>query len=78
MEEAKEVKVEESKTSSKGQKYHKKGDILPVVASECPGWVCYAEKRVGELVLPNMSKTKSPQQLCGVLSKLFMLTHQKV
>ena len=25
-----------------------------------------------------MSKTKSPQQLCGALSKLYMLTHKKV
>ena len=60
MEEAKDVIVEENKTAGKGQKYYKKGDILPVVASECPGCVCYAEKRVGDLVLPNMSKTKSP------------------
>ena len=49
------------KASSKAQKYHKKGDVLPIIASECPGWVCYAEKRVGDLVLPNMSQAKSPQ-----------------
>ena len=60
MEETKEIVVEQSKAASKGQKYYKKGDILPIIASECPGWVCYAEKRVGDLVLPNMSKTKSP------------------
>ena len=53
--------TKESKGSSKGVKYYKKGEVLPVIASECPGWVCYAEKRVGDLVLPNMSKTKSPQ-----------------
>jgi len=25
---------------------------LPMLASSCPGWVCYAEKRHGEFVLP--------------------------
>ena len=45
---------------------------MPIIASECPGWVCYAEKRVGDLALPFMSKTKSPQQLCGILSKLYL------
>jgi len=30
------------------------------MASECPGWVCYAEKVVGDSVFPFMSKVKSP------------------
>ena len=63
-EEIKETGIEETKESKgtgKGVKYYKKGQVLPVIASECPGWVCYAEKRVGDLVQPNMSKTKSPQ-----------------
>ena len=47
--------TKENKAASKTQKYYKKGDVLPIIASECPGWVCYAEKRVGDLVLPNMS-----------------------
>lgn len=35
-------------------------DQLPMLASACPGWVCYAEKtQTG--VLPNISTTKSPQ-----------------
>lgn len=42
-----------------------------MISSECPGWVCYAEKRVGDLALPHMSTTKSPQQLFGVLSRLW-------
>lgn len=32
---------------------------LPILASECPGWVCYAEKTVGQAVIPFMSKVKS-------------------
>ena len=42
---------------------------LPILTSECPGWVCYAEKTIGEEAFPFMSKVKSPQQLCGKLVK---------
>ncbi|CAO1618402.1 unnamed protein product [Parajaminaea phylloscopi] len=41
---------------------------LPMLASACPGWVCYAEKTHGEL-LPFISQTKSPQQVMGSLFK---------
>lgn len=34
---------------------------LPMLASACPGWVCYAEKTHGTFVLPHISSTKSPQ-----------------
>ena len=55
------VEMEESKEEKKAKpQYYKKGEIFPIIASECPGWVCYAEKRVGDLVEPNISKTKSP------------------
>lgn len=40
---------------------------LPLLASSCPGWVCYAEKAQGSLALPFMSRTKSPQQIMGSL-----------
>lgn len=39
-----------------------------MLASACPGWICYAEKTHGEL-LPFISKTKSPQQVAGTLLK---------
>ena len=39
------------------------------MCSECPGWVCFAEKVVGESVIPNMSRVKSPQQINGVILK---------
>ncbi|EJU04268.1 iron hydrogenase [Dacryopinax primogenitus] len=41
---------------------------LPMLASACPGWVCYAEKTHGEM-LPFMSRVKSPQQIMGTLVK---------
>ncbi|KAH7328983.1 iron hydrogenase [Stachybotrys elegans] len=40
----------------------------PVLASSCPGWVCYAEKTHPH-VLPHLSKVKSPQALTGTLLK---------
>jgi iron only hydrogenase large subunit-like protein len=44
---------------------------LPMLASACPGWVCYAEKAHAEM-LPFMSRTKSPQQVMGTLIKEWM------
>lgn len=32
-----------------------------MLASSCPGWVCYAEKTHGDYVLPFISTAKSPQ-----------------
>ena len=46
---------------------------LPMLASACPGWICYAEKTHGEL-LPFISSTKSPQQIAGILAKSYLLT----
>ena len=42
---------------------------LPLLTSECPGWVCYAEKTQGAYILPHMSTVKSPQQVMGTLLK---------
>lgn len=33
------------------------------------GWVCYAEKTHGNLIIPHISTTKSPQQIMGSLVK---------
>ena len=37
--------------------------------SECPGWVCYAEKTHGDLVVPYMSTTRSAAGVMGGLVK---------
>ncbi|XP_068081685.1 probable cytosolic Fe-S cluster assembly factor GK14772 [Anabrus simplex] len=42
---------------------------IPMLASSCPGWVCYAEKTHGKFILPYISSTKSPQQIMGSLVK---------
>ncbi|KAL5528471.1 NAR1 [Sanghuangporus sanghuang] len=44
---------------------------LPMLASACPGWVCYAEKTHPEM-LPFISQTKSPQQVMGTLVKKWL------
>ncbi len=44
---------------------------LPMLASACPGWICYAEKAHSEM-LPFISQTKSPQQVMGTLLKNWM------
>lgn len=44
---------------------------FPMLASECPGWVCYAEKRQAAL-LPHISRTRSPQQITAALARLVL------
>ncbi len=34
---------------------------LPMLASSCPGWVCYAEKTHGNFIIPYISTTRSAQ-----------------
>ena len=46
-------------------------EYLPMLASACPGWICYAEKAHSEM-LPFISRTKSPQQVMGTLVKKWM------
>ena len=41
---------------------------LPILASACPGWICYAEKTHPH-VLPYLSALRSPQAMAGVLMK---------
>ncbi|VUC33121.1 unnamed protein product [Clonostachys rosea] len=49
-------------------KANKQQPAKPILASSCPGWVCYAEKTHPH-VLPHLSKVKSPQALMGTLLK---------
>ncbi|KAJ6625630.1 iron hydrogenase [Mycena sp. CBHHK59/15] len=44
---------------------------MPMLASACPGWICYAEKAHSEM-LPFIATTKSPQQVMGTLVKFWM------
>uniref|UniRef100_A0A3B1IFP5 Nuclear prelamin A recognition factor-like n=1 Tax=Astyanax mexicanus TaxID=7994 RepID=A0A3B1IFP5_ASTMX len=51
---------------------------LPMLASACPGWICYAEKTHGDFILPYISSTRSPQQMMGSLVKNFFARQQGV
>eukprot|EP00057_Strongylocentrotus_purpuratus_P024896 XP_011679370.1 PREDICTED: cytosolic Fe-S cluster assembly factor narfl isoform X1 [Strongylocentrotus purpuratus] len=51
---------------------------LPMLASACPGWVCYAEKTHGSYILPYISTTKSPQQIIGSLVKDYVAQSLRV
>ena len=48
---------------------------LPMLASQCPGWVCYAEKTQPQS-LPFISHTKSPQQIIGAILKSLIFKSQ--
>lgn len=45
---------------------------FPMLASACPGWICYAEKTHGSFILPYISTTKSAQQIMGSYVKDFL------
>ncbi|ODN95193.1 cytosolic Fe-S cluster assembly factor NAR1 [Cryptococcus wingfieldii CBS 7118] len=45
-----------------------KGAEMPMLASACPGWVCYAEKAQGDM-LPLLSNARSSQGIIGALAK---------
>ncbi|CAG8628615.1 41084_t:CDS:2 [Gigaspora margarita] len=66
-------RIKRENTSSEDATQHKRSsDIcLPILASSCPGWICYAEKTHG-FVLPYISKTKSPQQIMGSIVKDYL------
>eukprot|EP00045_Choanoeca_perplexa_P014354 m.168411 g.168411 ORF g.168411 m.168411 type:complete len:473 (-) comp16651_c0_seq2:1837-3255(-) len=54
------------------------GGPLPVLTSACPGWICYAEKSHGDMILPYISTVKSPQQIMGALIKRRLSQHHGV
>lgn len=42
--------------------------LLPLLTSNCPGWICFAEKTHPQAI-PFISTVKSPQQILGLLIK---------
>lgn len=43
-----------------------------MLASACPGWVCYAEKTQAGNLLPHISSAKSPQAVMGSIVKRWL------
>ncbi|GCB65986.1 hypothetical protein scyTo_0010034 [Scyliorhinus torazame] len=60
------------------QKHKKDNKALPMLASACPGWICYAEKTHGSYIIPYISTTKSPQQVMGSLVKDYFAQRQNI
>ncbi|VDK81332.1 unnamed protein product [Litomosoides sigmodontis] len=44
----------------------------PVFTGVCPGFVCYAEKTHGELLIPHISRVRSPQAMMGAIVKDYL------
>jgi iron only hydrogenase large subunit-like protein len=51
----------------------KKDIEIPLLASACPGFVCYAEKTYGDFIIPYIATTKSPQQIMGSIVKQYFV-----
>lgn len=66
---ARHVALRESVREFEGRK-KQAGKNMPMLASACPGWVCYAEKAQGDL-LPLLAATRSPQAMQGALVKQY-------
>ncbi len=52
--------------------------VFPLLASECPGWVCFAEKTQGEKSLQYMSSVRSPQQIMGTMVKKIIANESNI
>lgn len=50
---------------------------MPMLASSCPGWICYAEKTQPNAI-PFIDTTKSPQQIAGSLIKHMVSREQNI
>ena len=40
-----------------------------IICTECPGWVCYAEKKIGKISFEHMSNIKSPHEIASIIIK---------
>ena len=50
-----------------------KNNNMNIINSECPGWICYSEKKIGNNAFKYMSKIKSPQQIFSIIIRKMLL-----
>lgn len=50
---------------------------LPMFVSQCPGWICYAEKSYPQSI-PYISTTKSPQQILGTIAREVLMEKGRI
>ncbi|KII74562.1 Cytosolic Fe-S cluster assembly factor NARFL [Thelohanellus kitauei] len=53
-------------------------ELRLLLSGICPGWVCYAEKVQSDLILPYLSKIRSPQGIMGSFIKHYFAKIYKV
>ena len=63
-----EFEERQKRAKAKGKGPIRNAPGLPMLASACPGWVCYAEKAQGDM-LPLLSNARSSQGVMGALVK---------
>lgn len=61
--------VEAAREFTSLKAHEKAGKKETLLSSTCPGFVCYAEKSQGSILVPMLSRVKSPQQIMGLLVK---------
>ena len=49
-----------------------KKKLTPLLCSECPGWICYLEKVLGDKIIPYASEVKTPQLVCSLFLRNFL------
>ena len=59
----------ETVKGKQGNKVKKTGLNIGTISSECPGWVCYAEKKIGKISFNYMSNIKSPHEIASIIIK---------
>lgn len=62
---------------SSGSSSQDQQQLLPLLTSACPGWICYAEKTHPHII-PYISTVKSPQQIMGSLVKHYLTSTSSV
>ncbi|KAJ6231135.1 cytosolic fe-s cluster assembly factor [Anaeramoeba flamelloides] len=65
--EEEELKIKIEQETQSEEKVSK--NTFPTFVGNCPAWVCLAEKRYPELILPKMSKIMPEQEIMGYLLK---------
>jgi iron only hydrogenase large subunit-like protein len=71
------TKTEYIEQESDKVKFQDSLQAIPMLASSCPGWICYAEKTQPNAI-PFIDTTKSPQQIAGSLLKHIVSREQNL
>ena len=48
-----------------------------IICTDCPGWVCYAEKKIGKISFEHMSNIKSPHEIASIIIKILFEKYLK-